>query len=177
MEKRHHGFHRGIVKENKDPQNQRRLKVSVPQITGIEKTEWVWPMEPAHISVDAPVIGQGVWITYLNGDPEYPVWNGTYGKNQGKNKRILIKPLADSVSLTGLTTHVITIKQPDGTTEVDLISTIVALANKVKSLETRMTTAEGKITVAEGKITTLQGKVSTLETQMTGKAATNHTHP
>ncbi len=63
----------------------------------------------------------------------------------------------------------ITVKSSDGTTEVDLTATVMALANKVKSLETRMTTAEGKIT-------TLEGKVSTLESQMTGKAAIGHTH-
>jgi hypothetical protein len=77
--------------------------------------------------------------------------------------------LANTTSLTGLSAHVITAKSSDGTTEVDLTATFMALANKVKSLETRMTTAEGKIT-------TLEGKVSTLESQMTGKAATGHTH-
>jgi hypothetical protein len=43
------------------------------------------------------------------------------------------------------------------------------MANDLKDHQTILTTAEGKIT-------TLEGKVSTLETQMTGKAATGHTH-
>jgi Type VI secretion system/phage-baseplate injector OB domain len=159
---RHHGFHRGIVKENKDPQNQRRVKVSVPQITGAEKTEWAWPMEPAHISVDVPVIGQGVWVTYLNGDPDYPVWSGTYGKNQGKNKRIFIKPLADSVSLTGLTTYIKTKKSTDGTTEVDLTDTLLLMANKLKTYETR--------------IASLEAQLVTLHTTLGTRTAPNHTH-
>ena len=46
---------------------------------------------------------------------------------------------------------------------------LIAMANALKDHQTRLTTAEGKIT-------TLEGKVSTLETQMTGKAATGHTH-
>jgi hypothetical protein len=153
--KRLYGVYRGVVKGNKDPQNQRRLQIQV-QTTGNEVTDWAWPIEPSSIHTDVPVIGQGVWVTYIGGDPEYPVWSGSFGKNQGKNKQIFIKPLADSVSLTGLTAHVIIIKQPDGTSEVDLTATIMALANKVK--------------VLEGKVTTLESKVTTLESKA-------HTHP
>lgn len=167
--KRLHGIYRGVVKANVDPNSQRRIQVQV-QTTGSETTEWVWPVEPANFSIEAPVIGQGVWVSYVGGDPEYPVWHGAFGKNQGKNKHLYIKPLADSVSLTGLTDHIIVIKQPDGTSEVDLTSTLVALANKVKTLE-------GKVTVLEGKVTTLEGKVTTLEAQILTKASTSHTHP
>jgi len=167
--KHYYGVYRGVVKDNKDPQKQRRIKIVIPQTTGEETTDWAWPVEPSSIHTDVPTIGQGVWVTFIGGDPDYPIWLGSFGKNKGPNKQIFIKPLANSISLTGLTAHVITVKQSDGTTEVDLIATIMALANKVKTLETRMTTAEGKIT-------TLEGKVSTLESQMTGKAAVGHTH-
>jgi hypothetical protein len=85
-----------------------------------------------------------VWVTYVGGDPEYPVWSGIFGKNQGKNKKIFIKPLDNKISLTGLSAHVVTVKQKDGTTEVDLTATLVALANKVKILETKVATLEGK---------------------------------
>lgn len=160
--KRLYGVYRGVVQDNSDPQTQRRLKVQV-QTTGIEVTDWAWPMEPSSIHTEVPVVGQGVWITYVGGDPEYPVWAGAFGTNQGPNKQILIKPLSNSVSLTGLTSHVIVVNQSDGTSEVDLTATVVALANKVK--------------VLEGKVTTLEGKVTTLEAQMLTKASTSHTHP
>jgi hypothetical protein len=153
--KRLYGVYRGVVQDNSDPQTQRRLKVQV-QTTGIEVTDWAWPMEPSSIHTEVPVVGQGVWITYVGGDPEYPVWAGAFGKNQGPNKQILIKPLANSVSLTGLTSHVVVVAQSDGTSEVDLTATVMALANKVKVLE---------------------GKVTTLEAQMLTKASTSHTHP
>ena len=166
---RYYGIYRGVVKDNKDPKKQRRLKISITQTTGNEITDWAWPLEPSNISIDAPIVGQGVWVMFIGGDPDYPVWSGAFGKNQGKNKKIFIKPLADSTSLTGLTAHVITVKQSDGTTELDLISTILALANKVKNLETRMTAAEGKITTLESTVSTLK---STLATRTTG----GHTH-
>jgi hypothetical protein len=149
------GVYRGLVKNNADPKKQKRLKVTVPQITGTEVSDWILPLEPSNISVEVPTVGQGVWVTYVGGDTGYPVWIGSFGKNQGKNKKIFIKPLANSISLTGLTAHVITVKQSDGTTDVDLIATIMALANKVKTLET-----------------TVSGLKTTLGTRSSG----GHTH-
>ena len=141
--KRLHGVYRAIVKDTKDPKKLRRLKLQ-SQATGAEVTDWAWPLEPSSIHTEVPVVGQGVWIMYVGGDPEHPVWFGAFGKNQGKNKQIFVKPLANSVSLTGLTSHVVVVKQADGTSEVDLTATIMALANKVKSLEERVTILEGK---------------------------------
>jgi len=149
------GVYRGVVKNNTDPKKQKRLKITVPQITGTEVSDWILPLEPSNVSVDVPAVGQGVWVTYVGGDTGYPVWIGSFGKNQGKNKKVFIKPLANSTSLTGLTAHVITVKQSDGTTEVDLIATIMALANKVKTLET-----------------TVSGLKTTLGTRSSG----GHTH-
>ena len=154
---RYYGVYRGVVKDTKDPQKQRRLKVSITQTTGNEVTDWAWPMEPSSISTDVPVIGQGVWVTFIGGDPDYPVWSGVFGKNQGKNKKVFIKPLDNKTSLTGLTAHVITTKQSDGTIEVDLIDTIMALANKVKTLETTVT----------GLKTTLGTRSSTIHSHTT----------
>jgi len=151
------GVYRGVVKNNVDPKKQKRLKVIVPQITGTEVSDWILPLEPSNISVDVPAIGQGVWVAYVGGDTGYPVWVGSFGKNQGKNKKIFIKPLANSISLTGLTTHIITVKQSDGTTDVDLIATIMALANKVKTLETTVS----------GLKTTLGTRSSTIHSHTT----------
>ena len=79
MIKTHYGIQRAIVKENRDPLNLRRIKVVVPQITGIDKdttTDWVYPV---YATAKPPAIGQGVYILYVAGDPEFPVWIGTFG--------------------------------------------------------------------------------------------------
>jgi len=159
--KRLYGIYRGVVKDTRDPDKQRRLKVSIPQVSGTEVSEWAWPIEPSSINTDVPIVGQGVWISFIGGDPDYPVWSGAFGKNQGKNKKMFIKPLDNKTSLTGLSAHVITIKNSDGTTDVDLTATLMALANKVKTLETKVTTLEGKVTTLEGQVTTLQGQAHT----------------
>ena len=74
--KRHHGKHRAVVHDNKDPQNLRRIKAKVPQVTGFEVTDWIYPV---HATAKPPAIGQGVFVEYLGGDPEYPVWVGAFG--------------------------------------------------------------------------------------------------
>ena len=159
--KRLYGVYRGVVQDNSDPQTQRRLKVQV-QTTGIEVTDWAWPMEPSSIHTEVPVVGQGVWITYVGGDPEYPVWAGAFGKNQGPNKQILIKPLANSVSLTGLTPYLQTTQKTDGTTEVDLTDTIMLMANKLKAYETR--------------IAYLESQLVTIKNTLATRTTTSHTH-
>lgn len=160
--KRYYGVYRGVVKNNNDPQKQRRLKLSVPQTTGNETTEWAWPMEPSSVSTDVPGIGQGVWVTFIGGDPDYPVWNGSFGKNQGKNKKMFIKPLADSASLTGLTPYLKTNKMNDGTTEVDLTDTLMLMANKLKAYETR--------------IASLESQLTTLHSTLGTRTSPSHTH-
>jgi hypothetical protein len=159
--KRLYGVYRGIVQDNRDLQTQRRLKVQV-QTTGVEITDWAWPMEPSSIHTEVPVVGQGVWVSYVGGDPEYPVWSGSFGKNQGKNKQIFIKPLADTVSLTGLTPYLQTIKKTDGTIEVDLTDTLMLMANKLKAYETR--------------IASLESQLVTLHNTLATRTTASHTH-
>jgi hypothetical protein len=159
--KRLYGVYRGVVQDNSDPQTQRRLKVQV-QTTGIEVTDWAWPMEPSSIHTEVPVVGQGVWITYVGGDPEYPVWAGAFGKNRGSNKQMFIKPLANTVSLTGLTPYLQTTQKTDGTTEVDLTDTIMLMANKLKAYETR--------------IASLESQLVTIKNTLATRTTTSHTH-
>jgi hypothetical protein len=70
------GLYRAVVHDNKDPKHLRRLKLKVTA-TGEQVTNWVWPV----ISTKRPpAIGTGVYVAYIGGDPEYPVWIGEFGK-------------------------------------------------------------------------------------------------
>lgn len=140
--KTHHGLYRGVIKDIKDPQGLRRIKVVVPQVTGDETTDWVWPVEPSNVQVTVPSVGQGVWVSYQGGDPDYPVWHGMFGTNQGAYKNIALTHLSNSTSLTGLTDYLILITNSDGTKAVDLMATLLAMANKLKNYETRIHTLE-----------------------------------
>jgi len=70
------GVYRAVVHDNRDPKHLRRLKVKVTA-TGEQITNWIWPV----ISTKRPpAIGTGVYVMYVGGDPEYPVWIGEFGE-------------------------------------------------------------------------------------------------
>ena len=147
------GVYRATVVNNRDPKKQRRLQVELSTSVG-HFTDWVWPMEPANVSTEVPDIGQGVWVHFQAGDHEYPAWFGAFGKHKGKSKRLYVKALPDSVSISTLTSYVKTIKQSDGTTEIDLMSTLIAIANALKDHETRIASIESQLTTLHSTLAT-----------------------
>ncbi len=122
---RYFGVYRGIVKNNKDPLSQRRIQLVVPQTTGEEMTTWAWPLEQAHTHNEAPPVGQGVWVMYLGGDPEYPVWFGSFGKIKYKGKVPFIKALPNSENISDVLDLLTIINNKDGTKDYDLTQTIL----------------------------------------------------
>ena len=155
------GVYRATVVNNRDPKKQRRLQVELTTSVG-HFTDWVWPIEPANISTEVPDIGQGVWVHFQAGDHEYPTWSGSFGKHRGKSKRLYIKALSDSVNISTVTSYVKTVKQADGTTEIDLMSTVIAMANALKDHETR--------------IASLESQLTTLHSTLGTRTAPSHTH-
>jgi hypothetical protein len=131
---RFYGLYRGSVVDNRDPQKNGRLKVIIPQILGTVPTEWAWAVDTASLKSMVPAVGQGVWVMFEGGDPLYPIWVGVFGTNADTGKYPLAKPLAASTSLQSsiVTTTV------QGSVQVDILATLVSLANKVHTLETQV---------------------------------------
>lgn len=85
---RYYACYRGIVSDNEDPDFLGRLKVIVPSITGDEAIDtWAWPKgifagkDIGFFAVPNPK--DGVWVSFENGDPRYPIWEyGWWAKNQ-----------------------------------------------------------------------------------------------
>lgn len=122
---RYFGVYRGIVKSRKDPLNKRRIQVTVPQTTGEQVTNWAWPLEPAHTHNEVPPVGQGVWIMYQGGDPDYPLWFGSFGKHKFKGKLPYVKGLPNSEYIDDVTDLLTIINNKDGTFDYDLTQTIL----------------------------------------------------
>lgn len=154
------GVYKGFVSDNKDPKKQNRIKVTLQffntpkQTQKLSSTDWIDPIYPPGIDLVAPVIGQGVWVLFRAGDPAYPVWIGSFGTHKEQSKKILIKPLLDTTSLTGLTDQVIIVTNQDGTKSVDLLATVLAMANKIKNHETRITALESNLTALHNTLST-----------------------
>lgn len=129
--RRFYGLYRGIVVDNSDPLKKKRLKLKVPQVLGEEITEWAWSKETSSVKTKSPNPGQGVWVLFEGGDPSYPVWSGTFGTNVTQDNHVLVNPMPSGTSLTNISPYVKLTGNEDGTTDLDLTASVLALAQGV----------------------------------------------
>lgn len=80
--RRWYGKYRGKVEKNIDPQQQGRILVSVPAVTGKGALNWAMPCAPfAGSGVGfwaVPPSGANVWVEYEGGDADKPIWTGGF---------------------------------------------------------------------------------------------------
>lgn len=68
-------IYRALVRDSRDPSKRGRIRVSIPQISGNQTTDWVWPVINSGFLV-VPKAGDQVWVAFEGGDKENPVWLG-----------------------------------------------------------------------------------------------------
>lgn len=79
---RYYGKYRGIVTNNKDPDNLGRVKAKIKEVLGDVESGWALPCAPyagngvGHYTV--PPVGSGVWIEFEAGDVSCPIWSGCW---------------------------------------------------------------------------------------------------
>jgi len=80
--RRYYGKYRGTVLNNIDPMQMGRLTATVPDVLGLTPSTWAMPCMPvAGLQTgvySVPPIGSGVWVEFEQGDPDYPIWVGSY---------------------------------------------------------------------------------------------------
>lgn len=124
---RFYGLYRGSVYNVKDPLNQRRLRLLVPQVLGEAATEWAWPVDSSGSHQALPAVGQGVWVMFEGGDVAFPIWLGTFGKYKGKGYQVKVTDLTKASYPATLTRHI-------QNSEFNVIAAIADLANKVEQI-------------------------------------------
>lgn len=94
---RHFGMYRGVIEYNLDPLGRGRAKVRVPQVhvteQSIETQDIPWA-EPIHLmgglhdsgSFLVPPVGSTVWVSFEQGDTQYPIYFGTWYKDPTQNR-------------------------------------------------------------------------------------------
>jgi hypothetical protein len=97
-DRRFYGIYRGTVHSNNDPQTQQRLKLRIPQVFANEPTDWVWPKDSSTTNFAVPSVGQGVYVMFEGGDPNYPIYVGTFGDNKSTGSQIHVKQLSNQPS-------------------------------------------------------------------------------
>lgn len=77
----YHGLYLGIVEDTTDPMNLGRCRIRIPDISGglndtpINNLPWASPCF-APWSFNVPQVGDQVWILFIQGNIEYPVYMG-----------------------------------------------------------------------------------------------------
>lgn len=139
------GVYRGQVVNNKDPQKLRRVKLTVPLVTGDQPTDWAWPKDQSATYAQLPAVGQGVMVMFEGGDPSHPIWLGTFGKYQGKGHPLYLGEVSNSdYALAGTTW-----KNPTtGGTDIDLARTLLKMMDEIYILKGKVATLEAQMPIA-----------------------------
>lgn len=78
--RRYWGKYQGVVLQTIDPETRCRLLVSVPDVWGPNFSSWALPCLPyGGLSLGmyvVPMVGANVWVEFLHGNPEIPIWTG-----------------------------------------------------------------------------------------------------
>lgn len=84
----YYGFYEGIVADTDDPEKRARIKIKCPAVYGETVfAKWALPFgmfSGTNVGFYAiPPVDSTVWITFKNGNPEFPLWTyGWYPKNK-----------------------------------------------------------------------------------------------
>lgn len=85
---RAYGKYRGFVTDNDDPQRLARVRLRVPSLLGEAETGWALPCLPCgglsnRGLFTVPEIGAQVWVEFEGGNPDFPIWTGTFWQQSG----------------------------------------------------------------------------------------------
>lgn len=103
------GKYRGIVTDIDDPNNQCRIRATVPAVLGEHRCGWALPAAPfagdGHGMVMLPKVGSGVWIEFEAGRLDNPIWSGAWWASgqrpepQGAAVRVIVSENGHTVVL------------------------------------------------------------------------------
>ena len=94
------GKYRGVVTDVDDPNNQCRIRATVPALLGEHPCGWALPAAAfggdGHGMVMLPKVGSGVWIEFEAGRLDVPIWTGAWWASgqrpapQGARVRVIV---------------------------------------------------------------------------------------
>jgi uncharacterized protein involved in type VI secretion and phage assembly len=84
-DKRYHGMYPARVENNIDMLDMARIQVSIADVGGNSISSWALPCLPvAGMNTGmftVPPVGSAVWVQFVRGDIDYPVWLGGFFAN------------------------------------------------------------------------------------------------
>ncbi len=113
-----YGKYRGIVTDIQDPLMQGRIKARVPEVLGDGESGWALPCLAFGGSQMGlfvlPAVGSAVWMEFEHGDPDYPVWAGSWFGSATDMPADLMAPPYKKTMLVTASGHSITLDDTPG---------------------------------------------------------------
>jgi uncharacterized protein involved in type VI secretion and phage assembly len=126
-ENKYWGKYRGFVKDRNDTDKLGRLKLQVPSVLGDAITGWAWPALPyagANLGFFfLPQVGDLVWVEFVEGELEHPLWSGGGWGKPGGTTEIPEEAKANYPDTQVIRTkagHLIVLEDKDGSESVTI---------------------------------------------------------
>jgi len=91
-----YGKYRGTVTDIEDPLMMGRIRARVPDVMGDQESGWSMPCVPFGGNgmgfLGLPTVGAGVWVEFEHGDPDYPIWTGSWWGSSSELPSELLDP-------------------------------------------------------------------------------------
>jgi len=115
---RFYGKFRGVVTDVHDPLMTGRIRARVPDVMGNDESGWALPALPfggRSMGLFAlPSVGAGVWIEFEHGDPDFPIWSGSWWGSVAEMPPALLAPPYQKTMIKTAAGHSITLDDTPG---------------------------------------------------------------
>jgi uncharacterized protein involved in type VI secretion and phage assembly len=119
-----YGKFRGVVTDVHDPLMTNRIRARVPDVLGNDESGWALPALPfggRGMGLFAlPSVGAGVWIEFERGDPNFPVWSGSWWGSAAEVPPAMLAPPYQKTMIKTAAGHTITLDDTPGTGGITL---------------------------------------------------------
>lgn len=159
--RRYFGKYRGTVVQNVDPEQRGRIQAMVPDVSGLIPSTWAMPCVPIagkqSGSYFVPQIGAGVWIEFEQGDPDFPVWTGSFWGSAAEVPALGLagNPASPSVVLQSGLQNVVAISDLPGPTGGIMLKSTTGAMILVNDLGITISNGKGATIVLAGPTVTI----------------------
>jgi uncharacterized protein involved in type VI secretion and phage assembly len=144
VEHRFFGKYTAFVKDNADPENRGRLRLNIPSVLGPDVISgWALPCAPFGGAAGQgfffiPDQDAGVWVEFEAGNPDYPIWVGTFWSKPGGTTEVPSPANNQSPPTSKIIAtqkHIIELADEDGSESITITENYSADKNNVVKLD------------------------------------------
>ncbi len=154
--KRFYGKYRGTVINNIDPMQMGRIQAMVPDVSSAIPTSWAMPCVPVGgIQMGmyvVPPIGAGVWMEFEHGDPDHPIWTGSFWGSAAEVPVLALagNPASPSIVLQTTAQNTLSISDMPGPTGGFLLKSTAGAMIMINELGITISNGQGAIITMMG---------------------------